>query len=154
MARSIGEESTPAPSEAQFLNTVHSLFGLLLWQSKQLVRRELWMALVTVGQQVEEQMLVMLQWHAAASQQDAKDTWYGGRHIAQWLDPRLSAALPNIWSGYDVSQAWEALVATLDLFSVVAKEVADRGQFRYPTDEERQLRAWLSERQPGTSEQL
>ena len=150
MARSIGEELAPAPSEAQFLNTVHSLFGLLLWQSKQLVRRELWMALATVGHQVEEQLLVMLQWHAAASQQDAKDTWYGGRHIAQWLDPRLSASLPKIWSGYDVYEAWGALVATLDLFSVAANEVADRGRFRYPADNERQLRAWLSERQPRT----
>jgi hypothetical protein len=92
----------------------------------------------------------MLQWHAAARHQDATDTWYGGRHIAQWLDPRLSASLPNVWSGYDVTQAWEALVATLDLFSVAAKEVADRNQFRYPTDDERRLRAWLSERQPRT----
>jgi len=152
MARSIGEESTPAPSEAEFLNTVDSLFGLLLWQSKQLVRGELWMALATVGHQVEEQMLVMLQWHTAARHQDATDTWYGGRHIAQWLDPRLSAALPKTWSGYDVDQAWEALVATLDLFSVAARQVADTGRFHYPADDERQLREWLSERQPERTE--
>ena len=147
MARSIGETSTSLPSEAEFLNTVHSLFGLLLWQSKQLVRSELWMAHVTVGQQVRDQLLVMLQWHAAGTEQDAKDTWYGGRHIAQWLDPRLSVSLPKTWSGYDVNQSWEAVVATLDLFSVAAREVAERAGYRYPTDDERQLRTWLSERQ-------
>jgi aminoglycoside 6-adenylyltransferase len=148
MAASIDEVSIFRPSEAEFLNTVHSLFGLLLWQSKQLVRRELWMALATVGQQVEDQLLVMLQWHAATSPSEAKDTWYGGRHIEQWLDPRLSASLPKIWLGYDVYQAWAALVATLDLFSLAAQEVAHRSRFRYPTDDERQLRTWLSERQP------
>jgi hypothetical protein len=148
MARSPGGVSTPLPSEAEFLNTVQSLFGLLLWQSKQLVRGELWMALGTVDQQVKQQLLIMMQWHTVVTRHGATETSYSGRHIGQWLDPRWSASLPKVWAGYDLQEAWTALFGTLDLFSAVANEVADAGQYRYPRDKERQLRAWLSERQP------
>jgi aminoglycoside 6-adenylyltransferase len=148
MARSLGHASTPLPSEAEFLNTVQSVFGLLLWQSKQLVRGELWMALATVDQQVKQQLLIMMQWHTIVARQGVTDTSYSGRHIGQWLDPRWSKSLPKVWAGYDVQEAWTALFATLDLFSAVANEMADAGRYRYPSGEERELREWLSERQP------
>jgi len=148
MARPLGGASAPRPSEAEFLNAVHSLFGLLLWQSKQLVRGELWMALETVDQQVKQQLLTMMQLHTAVAGRGMIDSSYGGRHIGQWLDPRWSDALPKVWPSYELQEAWSALLATLDLFSAVANEVADAGGYRYPSEDERQLRAWLSERQP------
>jgi aminoglycoside 6-adenylyltransferase len=148
MARSVAAASTPPPSEAEFLNTVESLFGLLLWQSKQLVRGELWMALGTVDQQVKHQLLTMMQWHAAVARRGVTETSYSGRHIGQWLDPRWSDSVPKVWARYDLQEAWTSLFATLDLFSAMANEVADAGRYRYPRDDERQLRVWLSERQP------
>jgi hypothetical protein len=148
MARSLDGPSTPLPSAADFLNTVQSFFGLLLWQSKQLVRGELWMALGTVDQQVKQQPLIMMQWHTVVVRPGVTETSYSGRHIGQWLDPRWFDSLPRVWAGYDLQEAWTALFATLDLFSAVANEVADAGRYRYPRDDERQLRAWLSERQP------
>jgi aminoglycoside 6-adenylyltransferase len=148
MARSRGGASTRLPLEAEFLNAIQSFFGLVLWQSKQLVRGELWMALATVDQQVKQQLLIMMQWHAVVARRGVTQTSYSGRHIAQWLDPRWSESLPNVWARYDLQEAWTALFATLDLFSAVANDVAAAGRYRYPGAEERQLREWLSERQP------
>jgi len=147
MARPVDGASTPLPSEAEYLNTVHSLFALLLWQSKQLVRGELWMALGTVDQQVKQQLLTMLQWHTVMWR-GLTETAYSGRHIGEWLDPRWSDSVPKVWARYDRQEAWTALFATLELFSTVANEVADAAQYHYPSDDEQQLRTWLAERQP------
>jgi hypothetical protein len=146
MTRSVGPERVAPPSKARFLNTVHSLFGLVLWESKQLVRGELWMALGTVDQQVKQQLLTMMQWHSVATKPRATDTWYGGRHMARWLDSRWLASVPSTWPPYDSENAWSALLATLDLFSAIAKETAESLHYQYPAKEEQRVRSWLYER--------
>jgi hypothetical protein len=136
-----------------YLNTVYSLFGLILWESKQLVRRELWMALGTVDQQVKQCLLTMMQWHSIASNPELGDTWYGGRRVQEWADPRWVAALRETWPTYDVEGAWDALLATFELFSKVAKETAESLGHQYPVDEELRVRTWISARRPvGSSD--
>lgn len=76
------------PRQGEYANTVHSCFGLILWESKQLVRHELWMALGTVDQQVKQCLLTMVEWHSLATNPQLNETWYGGRRVQQWADPR------------------------------------------------------------------
>lgn len=147
MTQTANDRLLIAPAETEFLNCVRSLLGLVLWQSKQLVRGELWMALATVDPQVKQQLLCMLQWHAVAHS-GTRDTSYGGRHITQWVDQQWSSSLRKVWSHFEVEDAWSGLTATLDLFCAVAKEVATELSFPYPTEEEQQVRTWLSERLP------
>jgi hypothetical protein len=145
------EVAPKVPTQDVYLNTVHSLFGLILWESKQLVRHELWMALGTVDQQVKQCLLTMMQWHSIATHPELGDTWYGGRRVQEWADPRWVTALPRAWPSYDVEAAWEALFATLELFSKVAKETAQSLGYRYPVDEELRVRSWIEARRPAAS---
>ena len=146
-----GAEVTPkAPTQRVFINTVHSLFGLVLWESKQLVRHELWMALGTVDQQVKQCLLAMMEWHSIATNPTLGDTWYGGRRVQEWADPRWVAALRHTWPSYDSEGAWDALLATLDLFSMMAKETAKALGYLYPVEEELRVRSWMNARRPGT----
>jgi hypothetical protein len=134
------------PREADYLNTVYSALGLILWESKQLVRGELWMALETVDHQVKKCLLTMIEWHSIAVNPELNDSWYGGRHIQDWADARWSASLRHAWSRFDVSEAWDALFATLDLLSDVATETARVLGYRYPADEELRVRGWVEAR--------
>jgi aminoglycoside 6-adenylyltransferase len=138
------------PTQSEYNNTVFSLFGLILWESKQLVRNELWMALGSVDQQVKQCLLTMMEWHSLATNPQLCETWYGGRRVQQWADPRWVAHLHQTWPSYDVEGAWEALFATLELFSEVAKETAEFLGHRFPVDEELRLRGWITARRPGT----
>jgi hypothetical protein len=65
LARRITAHAGPGPRELParpvYLNTVYSGLGLLLWESKQLVRGELWMALETVDHQVKQCLLTMIE---------------------------------------------------------------------------------------------
>jgi aminoglycoside 6-adenylyltransferase len=138
------------PAQNEYNDTVFSLFGLILWESKQLVRNELWMALGSVDQQVKQCLLTMMEWHSLATNPQLRETWYGGRRVEQWADPRWVAHLRQTWPSYDVEGAWEALFATLELFSEVARETAQVLGHRYPVDEELRLRGWITARRPGT----
>jgi len=139
------------PTQDVYLNTVHTLLGLILWESKQLVRQELWMALGTIDQQVKQCLLTMMKWHTIATSPRLGDTWYGGRRVQEWADPRWVVALPQTWPSYDVQGAWDALLATLELFSNVAKETAQSLGHRYPVDEELRVRSWINARRPSAS---
>ena len=151
MVASVAEVAPKVPTQYVYLNNVHSLFGLILWESKQLVRHELWMALGTVDQQVKQCLLTMMEWHAIATNPELGDTWYGGRRVQEWADPRWVAALPQSWPSYDVEGAWEALLATLELFSKVANETAQSLGHRYPIGEELRVRSWINARRPAAS---
>jgi aminoglycoside 6-adenylyltransferase len=145
-----GAEVDPSvPTQRMFLNTVHRLFGLVLWESKQLVRHELWMGLGTVDQQVKQCVLEMMEWHALATNPTLGDTWYGGRRVQAWADPRWVTALADTWPSFDSEGAWDALLATLELFSRMAKETAEALGHRYPVDDEQNVRSWIGARRAG-----
>ena len=139
------------PTQDEHVNTVFSLFGLKLWESKQLVRHELWMALGTVDQQVKKCLLTMIEWHSLATNPQLGEELVCGSRVQQWADPRWVAALRQTWHSYDIEGAWQALLATLDLFSMVAKETAQSLGHRYPVHEELLIRRWITARRPGVA---
>lgn len=134
------------PSADVYLNAVYSALGLILWESKQLVRGELWMALETVDHQLKDHLLTLLEWHALAMNPQLKDTFYGGRYIEQWADNRWLPSLRRARSPYDVSEAWDALFVTLDLLSEVGTDLARALDFVYPVEHEIRVRRWVAAR--------
>lgn len=134
------------PTPDLYLNAVYSALGLILWESKQLVRGELWMALETVDHQVKDCLLTLIEWHAVAVDPEPKDTFYGGRHIQQWADNRWLASLGQARSRFDVSEAWDALFVTLDLLSEVGTEIARALDYTYPVEQEIKVRQWIEAR--------
>ncbi len=138
------------PARHVYLNTVYSGLGLLLWESKQLVRGELWMALETVDHQVKQCLLTMIEWHSMAESPQRGDTWYGGRHIPDWADKRWLFSLRQTRSRFEVSEAWDALFATLDMFAEVASETARSLGYTYPAAHELRVRRWIEARRAAS----
>jgi hypothetical protein len=134
------------PTPEVYLNTVSSALGLILWESKQLVRGELWMALETVDHQVKECLLTLIEWHAVAVDPNLTDTFYGGRHIQQWADDRWFPSLLQARSRFDISEAWDALFVSLDLLSEVGSELARALDTTYPAEQEIRVRQWMEAR--------
>jgi aminoglycoside 6-adenylyltransferase len=94
-------------------------------------------------------LLRMIEWHARAMNGPDYDTWYWGRFMERWADPRAVAALPGVFSAYDAAASRRALLATMDLFSSLARETADRMRFPYPDEAERAVSEWLRARLPA-----
>lgn len=146
IATSTVQSSRGLPTEEAYINTVNSALGLILWESKQLVRGELWMALETVDHEVKECLLSMVEWHSMAVNPELGDTWYGGRHVQDWAAQHWLPPLRQAWSRFDVAEAWDALFVTLGLFSEVATETGRLLGYKYPAGDERRVRGWIEAR--------
>jgi hypothetical protein len=108
------------------------------------------MALGTVDHQVKQCLLTMVEWHSKAVNPGLADTWYGGRHVENWADPRWLPPLRQAWSRFDVAEAWEALFMTLGLFSDVASETGRLLGYEYPVGNELRVRGWIEARRAAS----
>ncbi len=78
-------------------------------------------------------LLQMMEWHAHATRSWDYDTWFQGRFLEEWADPRALAGLRDAFAHYDADDIRRALFATMDLFRWLAMETAERLGYPYPT---------------------
>jgi aminoglycoside 6-adenylyltransferase len=126
-----------APSGPEFANAVSTFWSWALWTTKILRRGELWRAKRSCDYEMKEMLLQMLEWHAASAGGWKTETWYLGRFIEEWIDPRARLALTDVFARYEAADVWRALQATCNLYGWVARETAERSGLPYPFDHER-----------------
>jgi hypothetical protein len=88
-------------------------------------------------------LLRMVEWHSRSVHGAAFNTWYLGRFIEQWADPRVVQGLRAVLPGYDEAAAREALLATLGLFREMGEETAARLGLSYPREAHEQVERWI-----------
>lgn len=89
------------------------------------LRNDLWRAHYYLGQ-LRQDLLAIFEKHAqlCASPPDMnpRDTWYGGRHIESWLDPKLMARIPELFPGFSTQEIAASLITCLDLYESLMSE--------------------------------
>jgi aminoglycoside 6-adenylyltransferase len=122
------------PSEAAFANTVSGLLMASLTTAKFISRGDYWRAQNWFAQDLRPHLLTMLRWHA-----HGKDTWYGGRFMEQWADPRALAALPLMFPAFERESLHAALLNILETFRWLGEETAARFGYTYPSEAHNQI---------------
>ena len=136
--------SPSAPPTAADLQTAVHATLLNGWRvAKYLRRGDLWRARQLLDGRLRASILTMTEWHAQAQHGPHYDVWYDGRFLDQWADARVLAALPGIFGGYTIEQAWQNLLDVLDLFHWLAQETAVAHAFTYPHSAAAQITAWI-----------
>lgn len=119
--------STPGPTEPLTPTAVEEcvnwFYAAALMEAKQLVRGELWQAKFREWDLLR-QLLRMIAWNHTARYGADYDTWFNGKHFAQWMDRDIRAASERCWSRFDVDDMHQALTATLGLFAALEPPVA------------------------------
>jgi len=87
-----------------------------VWATKKLRRGELFIAKSCCDNTMKRLLRQMIEWHARATHGWDYDTWYDGRFLHQWADPRTAAGLREADAHYDADDVRRALFATTDLF--------------------------------------
>ncbi|OGO52327.1 MAG: hypothetical protein A2148_01525 [Chloroflexi bacterium RBG_16_68_14] len=95
---------------------------------------------------MKDLLLRMLEWHARATHGWDYETWYTGRFVDRWADPRAAAALRETFARYDEEDVWRALFSTMELFGWLARETAERMNFTYPAAAEERVTEWVQAR--------
>jgi hypothetical protein len=88
-------------------------------------------------------LLQMIEWHTHAEQGLSYDTWFRGRFLEQWADPKTLKQLRETFAHCDKTDAKRGLLAVLDLFTAIATETAEKLGYAYPTEAARQVIEWI-----------
>jgi aminoglycoside 6-adenylyltransferase len=125
------EASSPSlPTQNEFLEVVNNFWYQTVWTAKHLRRGELWWAKSGCDAHLKWLLRRVIEWHARAG---GHDTWFRGRFLEKWADPRAVKGLKDAFAHYDEDDIWRALLATMDLFRWLAVETAERLNYDYPT---------------------
>ncbi len=120
------------PSQAEFLEVGNDFWYHAVFAAKKLRRGELWVAKACCDDHMKRRLLMAIELHARVFHDADYDTWHGGRFLEQWADPRILAGLREAFAHYDEDDLWRALLATMDLFRWVTKEIAECLGYLYP----------------------
>lgn len=130
-------------AEQELIDHLHHTWMEALRAAKLTRRRDLFRAMMDVNRSLKLRLLRLAEWHARALHGDQADVWYSGRHLDQWADARVLAALPETVAGYDADSISAALDRTLDMAGWLAREIAEQHGFAYPGETETRVMALL-----------
>lgn len=118
------------PSKEEYLKTVSEFWFEAFHIPKYLLRKDLWIVKFR-DWTMKEMLLRMLEWHALSKNLNA-DVWEIGNKMKDWLEPGLWEELNKVFAHFDKQDSWNALLAEINLFRKVSKEVANKLDFEYP----------------------
>jgi aminoglycoside 6-adenylyltransferase len=121
------------PTQEQFTAAVEEFWFEAAHIPRYLSRNELWVAKVR-DWTMKENLLKILEWHAAATSRAPIDVWYIGSHMKDWVDQVIWQELHGVFSHFDVKDSWSGLLATISLFRRLATETAERAGLDYPNE--------------------
>jgi aminoglycoside 6-adenylyltransferase len=122
------------PSQDDLTEIVNDFWYHAVWAARKLRRGEVFTAKGCVDAYMKRLILRVLAWHAQAA--GNVDTWHEGRFLEGWADPRALERLRAAYGHYDEDDVRRALLATMDLFSWLAAETAERHGLAYPAETE------------------
>ena len=119
--------ASSSPSAVAFDQLVSECLLESVTAAKFVARGDFWRAQHWLAYDLRPQLLKLIEWHA-----NGRDTWYDGRFIDSWADPRVLAALPQTFASCDRESLRSALKALLALFWLLGEETAERFGYSYP----------------------
>ncbi len=120
------------PTQSEFLEAINDFLYHAVWAAKKLRRGELWTARACCDGYMKRLLLRAMEWHAQAQYGPNFDTWFGGRFLEQWVDPRVLERLRDAFAHYGEDDIRRALLATMDLFRWLTRETAGRLGYSHP----------------------
>ncbi|MCJ7726568.1 MAG: aminoglycoside 6-adenylyltransferase [Acidimicrobiia bacterium] len=137
--------SKQLPTEEEFRGAVSVFWFEAYHQAGYLAREDLW-ALKFRDGTMKKYLRKMLEWAAVTRDPDA-DVRQIGHGMRNWVDDQTWVDLHSVWGGFDADSSRRALMATIDVFRMVAREVGAALGFDYPESSDRQI----TERLTGSS---
>lgn len=132
------------PTEHAYLERVNDFWYHTVWTAKKLRRGELWEAKACLDSYMKGRCLLpLIEWHSRITHGNNYDTWFRGRFMERWADPRIIAELRSTFAHYDEDDVWQALANTMQLFRWIANEVAEELGYTYPRAADQFASRWV-----------
>ena len=133
----------PLPTSEAFTNAVNGFLIAATRAVKLIQRGELWQAKFQCDCEMKRDLLTMLEWHTLAKNGLEHDTWYDGRFMAEWADPRVLITLPETFATYDLGDLRRALFATMEMYRWLTEETAEQLGYTYSVHADESVTEWI-----------
>lgn len=141
---SIEEPPSPQPTQDEFLGVVSDFLYHAVFTAKHMRRGELWWTATCLNCHMQHLLLRMIEWHALATHDWKRDTWFRGRFLEEWAHPKAVKELRQAFAHYDKEDIKRALVSTIDLFRRLAAETATNLSYPYPREADENVTQWIT----------
>ena len=92
---------------------------------------------------MKQKLLLIIECHAHILHGLDYNTWYNGRFVEEWAEPWIIDKLNMCFSRYSQNDIKTALIATMNLFRMIAVEIAERLNFKYPKEADEYSASWV-----------
>lgn len=134
------------PTQQDFTYVVNVFFFEVYHVAKHLYRNDLWHAKFR-DWATKEFLLQIIEWHEKSKHGWDYDTYDLGKGMQSWTSPSIWKTLHQIFGHFDSKDSWKALLVTINLFSKVAKSTAKKLGYKYPSEVDRNMTAFIKKLQ-------
>ncbi|ABX42644.1 aminoglycoside 6-adenylyltransferase [Lachnoclostridium phytofermentans] len=130
-------------SECEFNNITNDFWYHTIWTVKKLIRGELWTAKSCVDNYMKWMLLTLIECHAHVLNGLDYDTWHSGRFLEEWAEEWIIQRLSSCYAHYERNDIKNALLSTMDLFRLIAVEIANKLSYEYSIKADEYASDWV-----------
>jgi aminoglycoside 6-adenylyltransferase len=116
------ERASLPPTAQEFNQHLNDFLYHAVWTAKKIRRGELWTAKSCCDIYMKWLLLEMIEWNAHTIHGWNYDTWFNGRFLESWADPKVVAELAGVFGHYDVDDVKGALLRTIKMHRRLSQE--------------------------------
>ena len=125
------EDAPKIPTEDQLWQTIQTLLFQLIFASKKLKRKELWVAVSCINQQVNHQVLALIEFHTASFVGAPQRIRYEGRFLEQRMASPLVEKLALCFAKYDTQDAIRTIHHLLEFSYCLARDICEKNGYPF-----------------------
>lgn len=130
----VKEDTLKIPAEDELQKIVNQFLFQLVFAGKKIKRNELWVAVSTINQQVNNLLLQLIEFHTASVVKTSEGIRYDGRFLEQRISPAMLGKLPQCFAKYDVFDAIETIEHLLEIACSLSKEICEKQDYSFWAD--------------------
>lgn len=134
-----------SPTAASYADCCNEFWWVSTYVAKGLWRREITYAMDHLNMYVRPMLIKMLEWKVGLDTDFTLSTGKNGKYLEKYLSKQTWLALMFTYPEGSYDAVWRALFSSSDLFRNISKEVAERLNYEYPHDDDRNVTAYLKQ---------
>lgn len=137
-------KNTPSkkPTQEEFTHSISEFWFEAYHVAKYLKREDLWLVKFR-DWSLQVYLLKIMEWYMLSKNNWGYDVKWTGKNIKKWLDPEVYKRLENIFSHFDKEDSWKGLIARIDLFRDLSKEIGKNLGYKYPEEVDKNLTGFI-----------
>ena len=132
------------PTEKEFQDVCNEFWWVSTYVAKGLLRREITYAKEMVDTVVRPMFMKIIEWYIGIKTEFSVAFGKSGRFMKEYLSPEEYNSILSTYADHLIENNWRSLFAMTEIFSEVAKIVAEELKFSYNSIEDENVRAYFS----------